>query len=55
MLPLKRKPVPRLQKNEHVAVFDNSGTRDSAANWSSVKDQQADLAASSSAFITTAS
>lgn len=33
MLPLKRKPVSRLQKNEHTAAFDNSGTHSSVANW----------------------
>lgn len=33
MFPLKRKPVPRLQKNEHAAAFDNSGTHSSVANW----------------------
>ena len=33
MLPLKRKPVPRFQKNEHAAAFDNSGTHSSVANW----------------------
>lgn len=33
MLPLKEKPVLRLQKNVQAAAFDNSGTPHSVTNW----------------------
>lgn len=55
MLPLKRKPISRLQKNEHTAAFDNSGTHRSVANWCNVKDEKADFVVFLPDFIATSS